>query len=212
MNKVFVVFLVLGVSVLSACTMYQEGNLNSNRVRVEQDKFFEDLPAADVDEAYIRGLGRYYTRHGDGPVALSVVYDSGSSSNTAMKASHILSRLIKDFRVQGMTELDANILPVRDLGDEARVIVSFTSYTAMAPKDCGVLAGFNDTKIDTDPNYKMGCTVETVFARQISRPKDLIGQAQTDPTSEGRRVSNSVEIYRSGTPNQPLEGESASGE
>ena len=62
-----------------------------------------------------------------------------------------------------------------------------------------------------DEDYKLGCTIETVFSRQIARPKDLKGRPNTDPTSSGRRASNVVEDYRTGVPNEPMGGESASG-
>lgn len=203
-------FFLLAGFTLSGCSLHEEGSLTPNRLQVKQEKFIEEIAVSDLDENYIRALGRHYNRHGDGPVDLTVLYDPGSPSGTAMQASNKMADLAASFRQQGLSPLKANILPVQDMGGDLQVVISYISYSALPPKDCTVMAGFDDTDIDVNKDYKMGCTVETAFAKQIARPKDLKGQGQTDPTSEGRRAGNIVEIYRSGAPNEALEGESAS--
>jgi type IV pilus biogenesis protein CpaD/CtpE len=60
-----------------------------------------------------------------------------------------------------------------------------------------------------DENYRFGCTLDTVVARQV-RPKDLAGRGGDDVMNDGRRNANIVERYRTGEPNKALEGESAS--
>lgn len=203
-------FVVLAVMALSACDLYEEGHLTPNRVQVEEEKFMEKIPVAEFNDATTAGLATHYRRHGDGPIDLSVVYDPSSRTSTAMSASTHASRLVSAFRKQGISNVNANILPVNGHGDEAVALVSYTSYNAMAPKDCTVMSGVDSTDIRIDEEYKLGCTVETVFAKQIARPKDLKGQG-SDRTTDGRRSNNVVERYRTGVPNEPLEGESSSG-
>jgi type IV pilus biogenesis protein CpaD/CtpE len=202
--------LIVSSVLLSACNMYAEGHLTPNRVQVEEQKFVQEIPTADLDHNYIAGVAdRYYTQ-GDGPFDLVVTYDPRSSSNTAMKASSEMARLSKALTTQGVSDINASILPVNGQGEESQSIISFNSYNALAPKDCNVMEGVESTEVTLDQEYKMGCTVDTVFARQIARPKDLKGQAPSMETSDGRRSSNIIERYRTGTPNEPLEGETAS--
>ena len=170
------------------------------------------MPVSDFNENFAAGLGRYYRSNGEGTVHVSVLYDPKSKTNTAMQASQEASRIAGLMRDHGIQDLEANILPVNNLGPEANVLMSFTSYSASAPEDCGRLPGYDDTDVSFYEDYKLGCTVETVFARQIARPKDLMGNDDAGETTDGRRASNIGEIYRSGAPNQPLEGESASGD
>ena len=44
-------------------------------------------------------------------------------------------------------------------------------------------------------DYRFGCSVDTMLAKQIYRPADLQGSAGADD-GDGRRASNSVEYYR----------------
>ncbi len=207
-------FLLLGVAIpfLGGCfSMYSEGNLSDNRVQVKQERFFEQMDAGQADGAYIANLGKYYMRHGDGVIDLSVTYTPKSNEATAMLAGNEVSRLVEAMRKNGMRDVNANILPVQGY-NAPQVIISFASYVAQAPKDCDVMPGIDHTNIYSDPDYKLGCSMETVFARQVSRPKDLKGQSQSEATSDGRRASNTVELYRTGIPNEALGGESSSGD
>lgn len=209
----FTVLIVSGL-VLQGCSrkMYEEGNLTENRIQVEETQFSEKMNVADFDQTFARGLGHYYRQSGDGTVDFTVLYDPKSHHNTAMHASQEASRIATLMREEGISDVNANILPVNELGSEAQVLVSFASYSAHGPKDCGSMPGYKNTDIGFQEDYKLGCTVESVFARQVARPKDLLGNDDAGVTTDGRRAANIGEIYRSGAPNQPLEGQSASGE
>lgn len=199
------------VIALSGCSLDEPTKITQNRVQVQQEKFIEELPVETVDAEMVAAMGSHYYKHGAGPVDLSVVYDPKSSTNTAMKANNELVRISNLLRKNGIKNVRANILPVQ--GNQASVaVISYTSYTTQPPKDCGVLAGVENTNIEVDADYKLGCTIETVYSKQIARPKDLAGHSQEDETTDGRRGSNIVEIHRTGQPNEPLGGESASGD
>lgn len=198
-------------ALLPGCDLYEEGHLSENRLQVVEDRYVEKVPVSALSESSLSALGEHYNRHGDGPVDLTMVYDPQSRSNTAMHASTELARLTKALRVQGIRNVNGNILPVADAGDEPQAIISFTSYDARPPENCPVMHGIEDTTVDNNPDYKFGCSVDTVFAKQIARPKDLAGQARNDGDTDGRRASNIVEGYRTGQPNEPLGGESATG-
>ncbi len=195
---------------LSSCSLYQEGTLTENRVQVIEKKFVEEVSLKDATNHYVVGLAHHYDKHGDGPVDLSVTYDPKSRSNTAMNASQEAARLVRSLREEGVRNVNANILPVRGQGNQSIVIVSYMSYTAEAPRDCTNMPGFDDTDITHKEEYRIGCTVESMFAKQIARPKDLLGQGSAGSTTDARRAGNIGERYRIGTPNESLDGETAS--
>lgn len=208
MKKILLSF--TAVALLSGCSLYQEGTLTESRVQVKEEHFAEEIPVSEFNGNVIAGMSQHYRKHGDGPVHLTVSYDPHSSSNTAMNASNSMARMVKDFKANGVHDVAADILPVQGQGDDGMVIVSYTSYTAAAPDDCTVMPGFEDTKVDQNEEYRIGCTLETMYARQVARPRDLMGRGSDGAISDGRRASNMGEMYRGGLGNKALDGESAS--
>ncbi|HOO81443.1 MAG TPA: CpaD family pilus assembly lipoprotein [Alphaproteobacteria bacterium] len=194
--------------VLSGC-LSEPTMLNQNRVQVQEETFTDTLPASELSGSAVQGLARHYDQHGGGPLELTVTYDPKSRSANAMHANDEAARIVKELRAAGVHSVDANILPVNGSGG-MNAMVSYTAYNALAPKDCSTIPGFEDLDVKVDEDYRLGCTTETLFARQVARPKDLKGQGTVDPITDGRRMSNTVAVYRMGVPNEPLDGESAS--
>lgn len=203
--------LLIGAQSISACSeLYSETWVSPNRIQVEEKKVTQEIPVGDLDATALAGLADHYDRHGEGPLELTITYDPKSSSNTAMNASNEASRIVQVLRQNGLHNVHPGILPVNAQGEDSKAVISYMSYDALAPKDCTLMEGVESgADLRADEGYKLGCSVDTLFARQIARPKDLKGQG-VDSTSEGRRSSNIVDYYRSGQPNEPLEGESAS--
>lgn len=212
-NKIFILPLCASLLLLGGCMdLYEEGHLTQNRLVVEQEEFSDQISVAEANEHYIANLAHNYRRFGSGPIELNVTYDPHSKDSSAMKAGNSAARIAKALRNKGIENVTPKVLPVNDQGEDSQLLVSFNSYRAGPPDDCDTMPGFESTDADnkTNPNYKLGCTVENVFARQIARPKDLAGDAQLSAGSEGRGASNVIELYRTGAPNEPLEGQSAS--
>ena len=202
--------LVLLVSLaLVGCDTYSETKVSQNRVQLEQTEFSETLNVKDLDEHAIATVARDYERYGDGVVQLTVLYDPSSKEATAAVAGSEAGRLSAALRKNGIAALETVILPVKEYGDEMHALIEYTAYNALPPRDCTQISGLESTKVETDPDYKLGCSVETVFAKQIARPKDLRGQG-LDGRTDGQRTANIVDVYRAGTPNESLGGEAAS--
>ncbi len=205
------VFMCLALSLsVSACSLPEPGRFSTNKVQLEEEKVVHEVMAADFDGDVVGALAHHYGKHGDGPVNLVVTYNPKSRSNSAMMASGKAADVTGMFRRAGVRDVRSKLLPVVSSA-ESKVIVSYIGYNALAPKDCELMSGIQGRTVDVDEDYKLGCSVDTLFARQISRPKDLLGQ-ETSSTSDGRRAANQIDAYRTGVPNEPLEGESASGE
>jgi len=202
-------YLALAAFVLSGCSMNQETYLSQSKASVQEDEHFERMPVEAADGEVLGALARHFNRYGGGAMELTVVYDPKAGRDRAMRASQDVARITKDLRDAGVENINPSILPVKGQGAVSELLVSYDYYTAHAPDDCDVMTGYKNNEIEIEDEYKYGCTIETVFAKQISRPKDMAGSTGSDRT-DGRRASNIVERYRSGAPNEALEGLSAS--
>jgi type IV pilus biogenesis protein CpaD/CtpE len=201
-----------GLVFLTGCSMEEPGHLSLEKARVTQEKIYEKVMLGDADEGYLKALAAHYRKAGSGPVDLTVLYDPQSKTSTAMKASRDSARIVSDLRNYGVQNIDATILPVKDHGDESEILLSYQAYEAQGPENCETMPGYDDNELNIEEGYKLGCTVETLYAKQIARPKDMAGQATNDPHTDGRRSSNIVDGYRTGEPNDTLEGLTATDE
>ena len=107
-------------------------------------------------------------------------------------------------------DVNTTILPVKGSGNISRALVSYDTYAVKVPDDCEMMDGMEDRNVDPDEDYKLGCTRDALFAKQIANPKDLTGRSVDNQTSDGRRAANIVDRYRTGEPNAALEGETVS--
>lgn len=208
----FPVFCALAASALLAgCGLSAPDHFTESRVQVQQEKLSAALPVSQFDEAKVAEMAKHFAKSGEGPVELTVTYDPYSRKATAMNARNEARRISALLRKNGVEDIRADILPVVDSGDEMNAMFSYTYYSALPPADCEMLPGVTSRTVDAEADYELGCTVDTLFARQVARPKDLAGQGvQADSVTDGRRASNIVDRYRTGTPNEALDGETAS--
>lgn len=205
-----VVCVVVSILCLSGCDFYQESYLTTEKIKVEQSRFDHSVDVKKFDMDHAAYIANLYNNAGFGDVRLTVTYDSKSSVNTSSKAHKNLAQAVSMLRKQGIDEVLGNIMPVYDSGDDSKVLITFGAYQAKAPDGCTLMPGYESISLEHDRDYKLGCTRETLVSKQIARPKDLIGQEVSNVT-DGRRSANILEIYRSGIPNEPLEGMDASG-
>ncbi|MGB4056922.1 MAG: CpaD family pilus assembly lipoprotein [Alphaproteobacteria bacterium] len=194
---------------VTACEMYSESVVSDRRIQVREEKFSQQVPVSELNTGYVTTMAREYAQSGMGPVNLTITYDPASKTNTAMRASNEAVRVSRALRKEGVKNVVTSVLPVREQQDDSVAIISYSSYQAAAPANCGQMPGMESTILEHDPNYKLGCTVEAQFAEQISDPSDLLGDAKSSPYSDGRASSNVVEGYRTGATNKPLDGVTA---
>lgn len=201
--------LISGFS-LSACTFDSPTHLNmAGRVEVQRDNYMLRDYADAISADTLQQVSRHYWGHGDGPLHVSAVYDPESSRATLAKAREAAGRIADGLRAQGVKDVRPDVLPVRQSGDRVQVMVSYAMMTADAPADCTTVIsrGFADIRAGED--YKMGCSIDSYTARQIARPRDLLGNDVMD-NNDGRRSHNLVEPYQTGVQNPPLRGRTAS--
>ncbi len=197
---------------LGGCEMYAPGTLSTEKIQVREKPYFLDVTAREADDDLAASVAHHHARHSDGPMRVTVTYDPQNYRSTAMMATQKAADLARALRGQGVAQVDADILPVSGQGDESRVLISYDAYSAHAPSNCTTMPGTESAVVEPNADYRMGCTVQTMIARQVSRPKDLQGQGNPGLNTEGRSAGNIVDLVRSGAENKELGGESASGQ
>lgn len=196
---------------IGACSMREPGNVTLSKARVSSEKIYDEVMLSQADEGYFKALGNHYRKSGDGPVDVTVVYDPKSKTSTAMKANRDAARIVSNLNGEGVRDVRTNILPVMGHGDESEILISYQAYTAQAPEKCTTMPGYKNNELNITEEYETGCTIETLLAKQIARPKDMAGQ-EADSTSDGRRAAVIVDGYRAGEPNDALEGLTTTGD
>ncbi len=203
-------FCLLAATGLSACSLDEPSNVNTSRVEVHSREHAYKIPLDKVNQEEIEKIANHYYRFSNGPARVTVTYDPVSQGGSAMKSSFEAARIAKELRKAGVVEIQTDILPVS--GEAApQVLVTYEEISAHKPENCGTLPGADGPVADTGKldGYKFGCSIETNFAKQIQRPRDLLGQ-KPGALTDGRRAVNINSPYHSGVPNNPLKGEQAS--
>lgn len=205
---------IVMLSGLAGCSDdLRQSKLNDSPVKVHENIYKKRMRTSDIDDAQLRALSRDYRRHGGGGMTLGVSYNPASDDNTAVKASNNGAELAETLRKNGVEQVNVDVLPVKKSGETSYTLIHFRRYTAEAPSNCALMPGVGKIHTSTDKmghNYQLGCTIDSLLARQVKRPRDLLGRERADDNyASGRRAGNIINRYREGEPNEPLEGSTA---
>jgi len=210
--------LALSFTSLTGCNggidLYVEDTVTHQKIQVQEDVFTQDVLLSEVSDDYLAGLAHHYLKHGgDAALEAVITYDPRSYRNTAMHATGHAADVVASLRDHGVFNAKGSILPVKDQGDVAHLLVRYDMYVARVANDCDVpMPGMNGTTVHDEKDYKLGCGIQGQIVRQIARPSDLLGRGAQGGAIDGRGPVNVLDTYRSGAENEPLGGESASGE
>ena len=208
MNKNFcggLIFAAAFVFFLAGCALETPTNLTQKRAEIHEKDYETSLKTAEVNENVGAVLASHYARYGDGPVSLSVTYDPHSSVYTARHATQDAARIASLLRSNGITSgVKTQILPIHNVGDESHTVFNYDIYVARPPAGCENMSEIIDSSPEDFRSYELGCSTEIYLAKQLSRPKDLMGREGIDESSGGRGT-NIVQFYRTGAENEPLD-------
>lgn len=198
----------LSVMTLAACSPQSTPSMmNIERVQLVHQTAIEQIPAEDVDDVALALIADDYRRYGNGPMELAMVYDPRSKSYTAMKARNQLNDIEKRLNQHGIKQVNIRTMAVEQ--GQAALLVSYDSFQAQGPANCHTMPGVDHHQTTRDiAEYRFGCSTESLLARQVARPTDLMGRGGTNAPADGRRAANVVEELRNYGPenaNQPLE-------
>ncbi|MCI5061232.1 MAG: CpaD family pilus assembly lipoprotein [Alphaproteobacteria bacterium] len=203
-NSRYILILPVLVVLLAGCTQTTPSMMNTSRIESIQGSTIEQIPLADLDEASIAVIAEQHRRYGTGPLDLTMTFDPKSKDFTAMKAIQTTKTIQESLKQKGVPHSSVQTMAVSE--GTPSLIVTYDTVQVQAPSDCAPMPGL--TNYDTTrfiEEYKFGCGVETMMAKQIARPKDLTGNAELD-TRGGRRESVVTDGYSAGVPREPLQG------
>ena len=209
--------LLASVSLLGACQMNSPTWVNQNRVEVHGEQFTDTFETSKLNDGMLRAIGVNYYRYGNGTMNVVVGYDPKSKVNTSAKAAREASRISSELKRNGVKDLSIQTVALPGTGDGSLTTVTFPALVAKAPSRCGTIPGYNSPtavpmSAEEENHYELGCTVETLMAKQIARPGDLLGRPGFETNADGRRQQTvtSDRGYYDNKPNAPLEGEASS--
>lgn len=181
-------------------------HITPEKIQIETQNYSERFKTAEVSAADFDRLAEHFSRYGEGEAEMIISYDPHSRKNTAKKASEQMHRISSEFRRRGLGSLKSSVMALENSGDESEMIIGYTSVTALPPKDCYTMPGFDSRQTHIDTDYQLGCTLDTAMTRQITRPGDLEGRSYGDQDGDARRGAAVVEPYRAGEGSEGLGG------
>lgn len=196
--------LTLGLAVtLTGCQFDTPNRTAQTPMRI-QERMVQDIrPTDSIDHAYLAVQADHYYRTGNGPVEIRVTYNPKSAEQNPHWAKSKLKFIRRHLEQSDVAEIDAGILPVKDLA-RSQTIIRYQSYQAKAPIECDGMADQLNAA-DPDPEYIIGCTHHSMFAKQLYRHTDLLDKDSADSPDSADRVSSPVDTYRSGARSQAFE-------
>lgn len=195
MKKITLSILLLSASLLPACGRQSTPSMmNTSLPRVVKESAMTQVPVQNVSQGYLAKVSSDYTRYGEGPMQITLVYDPSSKTYGAKNAFEDLARFKTVLQKQGVRDVTGEALQANNMAPT--LMVSYNAVKAEAPAGCKNMPGFDDGLTVGDiGDYRFGCSTDTMMAKQIYRPSDLRGNDASDP-GDGRRSANNSEYYR----------------
>lgn len=183
---------------LSACTQTEP-------TRVNEAPMLSKLSASETiirNDNDLHDVAALWDRSGQSPVHLIATYrpgDEGVAKRNAQTAADRLKNL-------GVKDVDVNLLPAA----QNTIIAQMKTLTAGAVSGCTKTPETGDVDKNYDyHDYRLGCGVDKYMGMQVAKTRDLEGRVPGqgyDTNSDAQRQGAIVDTYRSGKPNEKLEG------
>ena len=220
MKKSLHIFALLAsVSLISACNLNEPSWTNTQRVEVHEEGFTDTYATSDLNDSMLRAIGVNYYRYGNGPMDVAVSYDPQSGTNNEAQAKQEAKRIQDELSRNGVRNIRVTTTAAEKTGERSSTLISFPALTAKAPESCGMMPGYGsitdlpDTASGPAPSnrYNIGCTVESLMAKQVVRPGDLLGRPGFETNADARRQEAVIwqRGYYGNKSFDPLQGETA---
>ncbi len=185
---------------LSACMnephMMESSALSPDKLRLIEGRHVVKKPISMMNETDIAQAAALHNRAGAGPVYVVIAYDDRGKG---------VDRRVAETQRGIVTSLQQDGVPARDIvtssipleTSEPVALIAFDTLQAAAPAGCTATPSLDGPPLrPEDFDYKVGCGVQDLFARQIANPKDLEGKAGLGGHNDGSRAANIVDAYR----------------
>lgn len=201
--------LALASVLLAGCDVTMPSQVRTGDLRLTEEVKTQTMSAAHVDRERVDMIADDYAHTGRSDMAIVVSYLKGHPRNE-VEAEARGRALKKAFTDAGVKRLRVDYAPVTDDAYAGQALVTYTAVAARPPEDCTSITGHNgaDT-LERMHKYQIGCANKEYLSKMIVNPEDLLGRSGV-PDGDSRRQGTIVEKYKSGTPNEKLEGMNAS--
>lgn len=201
--------LALASVLLAGCDVTMPSQVRTTDLRLTEEVKTQTMSAAHVDRERVDMIADDYAHTGRSDMAIVVSYLKGHPRNE-VEAEARGRALQKAFTDAGVKRLRVDYAPVTDDAYAGQALVTYTAVAARPPEDCTSITGHNgaDT-LERMHKYQIGCANKEYLSKMIVNPEDLLGRSGV-PDGDSRRQGTIVEKYKSGTPNEKLEGMNAS--
>jgi len=208
--KIFsLVIISLAVMGLSACDVTTPSRVNTGKIIIKNKMVVKTLDATRIDEAHVDAIASNFINTGNGQLTINMSYLTGKRARRVIAEKQGLSYK-KAFKKSGDMNVSIVTIPVDNIKDAGKAIITYQALVAIPPKGCTPIVGNRgaDT-LKGSKAYKFGCNSRINLSKMVVNPTDLLGK---DSKSKGdsRRLGATVEQYKSGTPNKRMGGFTAS--
>ncbi len=202
--------MILSVLLLTGCDMTTPSQLETAQIRLGEEIKTVRIDPTQFDAATVDSIARDHSLNGRGPVAVVVPYRSGSPMDE-MDAKRQGKIWVQALQRKGIKNVTADYVGVEDKRLLNTAVISYPALSALPPEGCRRLTGYNGAdSLEDVHGYRIGCETNTAFSKMIVDPQDLMGRASGSGQSEARRQGGLVEGHMSGTPNERIQGGTAS--
>jgi len=194
-NKNLLLSLVICAALITACDRQSTPSMmNTSLPRVEAQTTMDQILVENVSEGYLKKIANNYDRYATDTLMMTISYDPLSKDYDAMKAFQDLARFKQILSKMGINSVRAEA--VKSEGVKPTLMIAYDSVSAKTPEGCRNMPGFDDGLTTPEiGDYRFGCSIDSMIAKQIYRPSDLQGKVGNDAI-DGRRAANTVEYYR----------------
>jgi type IV pilus biogenesis protein CpaD/CtpE len=203
-HRLFLLAAVLG---LAACSPHVPSQVNTGPMRVEKDMMTKTFSAERVDVAQVSAAAQEILSGNGTDPALTIPYMVGQE----VTALQMETAYKTAFAAEGISGLSVSLVPVMSAQDADEAVLAWQVLKASAAPGCPRLPGYQGgDDLAEGQRYRFGCEMQASLSRMVADPSDLLGKTTADG-GYSRRNGIIIDSYQGGTPQEPMQGFSASG-
>lgn len=172
--------------------LMDQSTLTPQKMTLVENRHIVKKPLTQLSGGDIAEAANKYSRAGAGPMYVVVAYNEqgkGVDHSVDQKVHAIASEL--QSRGVAARDIVASTVPLETV--EPVALIAFDTLEAQGPQNCTDMPGLKTLPgEESDFDYKLGCGVKSMMARQIAHPADLEGKAGLGGHNDGARAANVV--------------------
>ncbi len=189
---------------LSACTMTTPSMLNDTPMHLSKTTLMEQVKYSDLNDDVLSALAAHYSKNGMSALDLTMTYNPADTKFDAGEAAHQLRHVKQALAKKNVTNVITQTQSIT--GGTPSLLVSYDMAQIGAPYNCDTMPGlYREKTTRFIEDYKFGCSIDTMMAKQIAHPSDLMGNSDMGIAS-GRRQASVLDGHLRAEPKEKLEG------